>query len=112
MKTKFIILALAAAGFLGQSAFGDTNNGPWAYTITPTGHGSFHCIYYQDSSQTGMSVALVTNSGGVTTPMPLPAQTGPLPDNGQTRFVIGNNQHAQARCAYIPLSSNFAPATQ
>jgi hypothetical protein len=112
MKITTTILALAAAGLLGQSAFGDDNTSPLGFAITQNGHGSYHYMYYQQTGQSDTSVALVTNSGGVTTGLTLDAQTGPLADQGQTRFVVGTNQHGQAVAAYIPVSSNFGQARQ
>jgi hypothetical protein len=112
MKITSTILALAAAGLLGQSAFGDDNTGPLGFAITQNGHGSYHLQYYQTWAQNDTSVALVTNSGGVDPGAPLQAQVGPQADQGQTRFVVGTNQHGQAAAAYIPVSSNFGPARQ
>ncbi len=106
------ILALAVAGFLGQSAFGDDNTGPLGFAITQNGHGSSHFQYYQNGVQPDMSVALETGAGGLAAIPPIQSQEGPMPDNGQVRFVTGTNQHAQANQAYIPLSSNFGPARQ
>jgi len=110
MKITYTILALAAVGFLGQSALADCA-GPFGFTILPNAHGGYHCVYYQS---TGMpvdtTVALETPSGGVSAPMA--PQPRPQADNGDVRFVIGTNQHGQANAAYIPVSSNFGPGRQ
>jgi hypothetical protein len=103
MKIVPTILALAAAGFLGQSAFGDDNTGPLGFAITQNGHGSSHFQYYQNGVQPDLSVALETGAGGLAAIPPI---------HGQVRFVTGTNQHAQVNQAYIPLSSNFGPARQ
>ncbi len=112
MKITHSILALAAAGLLGHSAFGDDNSGPLGFAITQNGHGSYHFMFYQNAAQTDMSVALETNAGGVTTTLPFAQQEGPLADQGQTRFVTGTNEHGQPTQAYIPVSSSFGPARQ
>ena len=112
MKIIRTILALAAAGLLGHSAFGDDNTGPLGFAITQNGHGSYHFLFYQNGAQNDTSVALMTGAGGVATVLPLQAQEGVQADQGQTRFVVGTNQHGQASAAYIPLSSSFGPARQ
>jgi hypothetical protein len=112
MKITRSILALAAAGLLAHSAFGDDNTGTLGFAITQNGHGSYHFQFYQNGAQYDTSVALVTNAGGVAVPLPLQAQEGVLPDEGQTRYVVGTNQHGEANAAYIPLTGNFGPARQ
>ena len=111
MKIIRATLALVVAGFLGQSAFGSDSNCALGLAIMQDGHGGNHIVYYQTySQQSTTSVALWTNSGGVTDPA---LQQGPpQADNGQTRFVIGTNQHGQANSAYIPLTSHFAQSGQ
>ena len=111
MKITCTILTLLAAGLLGRTALGSDTNGPLAFAVIQDGHGGSHMMYYQTYDQQGTTtVALSTNSGGVMNTAPV--QGPPLADNGQTRFVIGTNQHAQANSAYIPVSSHFGPASQ
>ena len=111
MKITHTVLALIATGFLGATAFADNNWAPLALAVTQNGHGQQHFQYYQTLPQQGdTSVALYTNSGGgVMAPL---GMYRPISDNGNTRFVIGTNQHGVANAAYIPVSSNFAPASQ
>jgi hypothetical protein len=109
MKITATILALAAAGYLGH-AMADDSGRTFSLGITSDGHGNQHFQYHQDNAVPNSSVALDTSSGGVT------SQQGnwqrPLTDGGNTRFVIGTNQHGVAAGTYIPVSSNFAPAGQ
>jgi len=114
MKITTTILALVAAASLGQSAFADDNGTmPLALAVVGNGHGSYHTMYYQTApGGADTTVAMYTDSGGVTTNTTLYSRERPLNDDGQIRFVVGNNQHAQARPTYIPVSSNFAPAGQ
>jgi hypothetical protein len=62
MKMTRTILALAAAGLLGQSAMGDNNSGPLGFAITQNGHGSYHFMFYQNGAQNDTSVALETRA--------------------------------------------------
>jgi hypothetical protein len=110
MKITHTLLALAALGFLGQSALADTA-GPFGFTISQNGHGGYHFLYYQTTGlPDSMTVALETPSGGISAPLNVLQRA--QSDNGNVRFVIGTNQHAQATAAYIPVSSNFGPARQ
>jgi len=112
MKITHTILTLLAAGFLGHNAFGDNGTNPLSLAVTQDGHGGSHFAYYQTNPARDMTtVALYTSSGGLVV-TPLPARDRPLTDDGQTRFVIGTNQHGQANCAYIPLDSHFGQANQ
>lgn len=116
MKIPHIIIALLAVGFLGQSAFGSDNNSPLCLALTQDGHGGTHFMYHQtyDQGFSTASVALLTSSGGMGNgnQLAVGAQEGPLPDNGDVKFVIGTNQHGQANSADIPMTSHFAPAGQ
>ena len=114
MKITHTILALLAAGFVGQSAFGSDNNAPQLnLAITPDGHGGSHFQYYQSAPQgDATSVALATSSGGVADPVSYQQRNGPQPDQGQVKFVTGTNQHGQANSAYIPMTSHFSPGGQ
>jgi hypothetical protein len=115
MKITRTILALLAAGFLGQFAFADNSNQNLA--VIPDGHGGSHFLYYQTNNLQGggggdSSVAISTASGGAGASGPLVQQPGVLPDDGMTRFVMGTNQHGQAAGANIPVTSHYAPAGQ
>jgi len=116
MKITHIILALSAAGFLGHSAFGSDSNSCGCQlnlAVTQDGHGGSHFQYYQTAQPAdATSVALSTGSGGVAGPMVLADRVGPLPDNGQVKFVIGTNQHGQPSSANIPMTSHFSQAGQ
>lgn len=110
MKIALTIVALTAAAFLGQRAFGDDNYQPLALAITQDGHGHQHFQYYQTLGDTDTSVALLTNSGGgVNTPEGMQRTQADL---GEIRLVEGTNQHGQATAAYIPVTSHFAQAGQ
>ena len=124
MKMTQTILALLAAGFLGQSAFAgsdmNTANLQQAsapapqqnLAVIPDGHGNSHFLYYQVTQDPNAgSVALSTASGGVVT-TPMTVQNGPLADDGMTKFVVGTNQHGTASTANIPVTSHFAQAGQ
>ncbi|HEX4085201.1 MAG TPA: hypothetical protein VHY22_09835 [Chthoniobacteraceae bacterium] len=127
MKITHTILALLAAGFLGQTAFAGSDmnttmtqqqNGCTCpqpqqnLAVVQDGHGYYHFLFYQvTNTPAAGSVALSTASGGVIT-SPMTVQNGPLPDNGQTKYVIGTNQHGNAHAAYIPVTSHFAQAGQ
>lgn len=110
MKLTYSILALAVAGFLGQSAFADSPVQA-GLAVTSDGHGGSHFMYYQAFTVDNTSVALYTDQGGVGVTTYL-GRNGIQPDNGDTRFVIGTNQHGQSNAAYIPVSSHFAQANQ
>lgn len=110
MKIPSLILALAAAGFLGRSAFADDNAQPFALAMTQDGHGHQRFQYYQTMGDPSTSVALDTNSGGgVNTPLGTQRAQSDL---GDTRLVVGTNQHAQATVADIPVTSHFSQAGQ
>lgn len=116
MKISYSVLALLAAGFLGHGAFGspmDDNVAPPRLAVTQDGHGYYHFLYFQTNvaMDAATSIALSTTSGGVVS-SPMPLREGTLPDDGQTRFVIGTNQHGQSEAAYIPVTSHFAQANQ
>ncbi len=115
MKIIEISLALLAASLLGSSSAIADNNGscqPLGYAVLQDGHGGSHFLYYQGSADAATSVALNTSSGGVSGPGPIREQDRPLPDNGNTRFAAGTNQHGQFNAAYIPLSSHYSQAGQ
>jgi hypothetical protein len=111
MKKTLTIIALAALGFLGQSAFADCNCAPLGLAVVQNGHGQQRFEYFPQSVQTAdTSVALYTNSGeGPFAPLGIQR---PLTDNGETKLVEGTNQHGQATAAYIPVSSHYSPAGQ
>ena len=112
MKITHTILAVLAAGFLGQSAFGDNTNNPLGFAVTQDGHGGSHFMYYQTNPTQDMTtVALSTSSGGVAGGQ-IQGREGNLPNSGAVRFVTGTNQHGQANSAYIPLDSHFGQAGQ
>lgn len=108
MKIATPLLAMLAAGFLGHSAFGSCPS--LALCVAQDGHGFYHITYYQTAPMPDTSVALFTGAGGVSTSGP--GWQRPLPDNGDVKLVVGNDQHGQARMAYIPVTSHFAPAGQ
>lgn len=89
----------------------DDSGRTFALAVTFDGHGGQHFQYYDTTNNApDITVAIETSSGGgVNAPQGLQR---PLTDNGNTRYVIGTNQHGQANAAYIPVSSNFSPAGQ
>jgi hypothetical protein len=112
MKTIPTIIALAAAGFLGHSAFANGNcQPPQGLAVIQNGHGQQRFEYFpQNARHADTSVALYTNSGeGAFAPLGI---YRPLPDNGEVKLVEGTNQHGQATTAYIPVSSHYSPAGQ
>ena len=112
MKITKMLLSAGLSAFLGHSAFADCTCNPLAFAVTQNGHGSYHWMFYQTNpGQTDTSVALDTANGGPVN-SDIYARTGILPDEGQTKFVIGTNQHANATAAYVPVSSNFGQARQ
>jgi len=118
MKITYAILALVAAVSLGHSARADQCNcNPLSFAVVQDPHGGSHMIYYQtnpagESTTDSTSVALSTSGGGVVENDAFMTRTGPLPDNGEVRFVTGTNQHGDTMSAYIPTSSNFAQGQQ
>jgi hypothetical protein len=121
MKITLAILALFAAGILGQSAFADNNgncscsNPSLALAVWQDGHGHEHIGYFQSSGLAypnivaPASIALTTDSGGVEAPVFV---QDPANNPGGIKFVIGTNQHGDVMAAYVPTVSNFAPARQ
>jgi hypothetical protein len=109
MKITYTILTLLTLGFLNLGAYAD--NGPYALAVVQDGHGGSHFMYYQAPADSTVTVALETDSGGVSGPVYM-TNTGVLADNGQVRYVIGTNQHGNANAAYIPVSSHFAQGQQ
>jgi hypothetical protein len=109
MKTIPTIIALAAVGFLGQSAFADYQ--PLGLAVIQNGHGQQRFEYFPlNAQQADTSVALYTaTGGGVSAPLGVDR---PLTDNGDVKLVQGTNQHGQATAAYIPVSSHYSPAGQ
>jgi hypothetical protein len=117
MKITYTILALLAAGFLGQSAFADNNCScsSLGLAVSQDGHGGSHFLYYQSTGVAypnivaPASIAVTTPSGGIdgSTVVETPANA-----TGGIKFVIGTNQHGQTMAAFVPAASNFGPARQ
>jgi len=117
MKIKYSILALMAAGFLGQSAFAD-NTCPCTglnLAVTQNGHGASHFMYFQTAGLAypnivaPASIALTTDSGGVDYST---VAVSPADAPGGVKYIIGTNQHGQSMAAFVPAASNFGPARQ
>ena len=97
MKITLIILALGAAGFLGQSAFADDNSGALQLAMVADGHGGNHYLYVrtQTTGLNDISVALCGSCGGAIGTDP--AQTQTQTARGSVGFVQRANGHGQTR---------------
>ena len=97
MKITLTILALAAAGFLGQSAFADDNSGALRLAMVADGHGGNHSLYVgtRTTGLNDISVALCGSCGNAIGTAPAQTQTQTV--RGSVGFVQRANGHGQTR---------------
>ena len=97
MKITLTILALAAAGFLGQTAFADDNSGALRLAMVANGHGGNHFLYVrtQTTGLNDISVALCGSCGSAIGTAP--AQTQAQTARGSVGFVQRANGHGLTR---------------